>query len=206
MEETCFVMSSDRLLILASRSPRRRQLLEQHGFRVEVIPAELGEPNLVHDDSTPETVAEALAYFKARDVADRCEGDRVVLGADTVVALGNTMFGKADDADHAREILRTLSHNAHHVITAVAIVDTSSSHRLIEFSRSTVTMKPMSDEEIETYIASGSWRDKAGAYAIQEGADKFILNVEGSYTNVIGLPMELTTRMLARFGIHPVKT
>jgi len=198
-------MGSRKTLILASHSPRRARLLTEAGYRFDVVPADIEEPALAEEMVDPESLAQALAYFKARQVADRCGPDKIVLAADTIVAVEHNIVGKADDADHARKILKTLSHNTHQVISGVAVIDADSDRRRISFAATTVTMKPMSDDEIDDYIATGSWRDKAGAYAIQQGADKYIANLDGSFTNVVGLPMELVQRMLSAFDIHPEK-
>jgi septum formation protein len=190
-------------LILASNSPRRRLLLAEAGYRFQCAPAKIAEPEPSGGESSPEQWAQALAYFKAREVADRCGPGHVVLGADTVVALGSQTFGKAETAEQARATLATLSHNPHRVITSLALIDTDTDRRLIDFEVSQVTMKPMSDEQIEDYVQSGSWQDKAGAYALQEGADKYVTQIVGSYDNVVGLPVTLARQMLAAFGIHP---
>lgn len=196
-------MLSNKRLILASKSPRRRDLLDRAGYRFRVVPAELGEPDLEHPEMAPEDMAEALAYFKARQVADDVGPGHIVLGADTIVALGHEIFGKAEDAEQARSILKKLSHNQHRVITAVVVIDTDTDRRMLDFEVTHITMKPMTAQEIDSYIASGSWKDKAGAYAIQEGADKFVTDIVGSFENVVGLPVDLIVKMLAAFDVHP---
>jgi len=196
-------MSSRKSLILASGSPRRKRILEQAGYRFEVIRPDIEEPDLQHPGILPSDLAQALAFFKARQVADNCGTGKVVLAADTVVAIGSEIFAKAEDAEQARQFLKTLSHNRHKVITAVALVDTDTGKRSIDFDSTIVEMRPMSDQEIEQYISTGAWKDKAGAYALQEGADEFVIQIKGSYTNVVGLPLELTLCLLETFGIHP---
>jgi len=196
-------MSSGKSLILASHSARREQLLAEAGYGAQVIPPRIQEPNLAHEGLSPEDLAQALAYFKAREVADRCGVGKVVLAADTVVVLGEDILGKADGTDEARRMLKTLSRNTHRVITALAVIDSDTGRREIDFATTTVTMKPMSDDQIEDYIRTGFWQDKAGAYAVQQGADKYINRIEGSFTNVVGLPMELVGPILSVFAIHP---
>ncbi len=188
--------------ILASRSPRRRDLLAEAGYRFRVEPPTLAEPQSLAVDLTPIQLAEALAYFKARSVQRRHRDD-VILGADTVVAHAGRVFGKADDADVARQILTELSGTIHEVITALAVLlppaePGQTSRRLIAADTTRVHMRPISADEIERYVASGEWRDKAGAYAVQETGDAFIDHLDGSYSNVVGLPMELLQRVLAR--------
>jgi septum formation protein len=191
-------------LILASASPRRRELLAEAGYRFEVVPSQVDEVTLVDQTLSPAEVAKRIAVFKARDVAAGIKEPAVVLGADTIVVCENEILGKARDADHARQMLFRLSRTRHCVITGVALIETGTGREVIEAETSGIHMRPMSDREIEDYIASGSWQDKAGAYAVQEGADKFIVKIEGSYTNVVGLPMELVERMLTSSGIFPL--
>jgi septum formation protein len=183
-------------LILASASPRRRELLIRAGYDFIVQAPALDEPNHLPVGLPPASYAESLAYFKARSVAE-ANPDAMVLGADTVVALGNDILGKPADADDARRMLKDLSHNRHAVITGVALLGPGD-QRIIAADVTYVTMRPMGEREIEDYIASGEWQGKAGAYAIQETADKFIVKLEGSFSNVVGLPMELLARLLSR--------
>jgi septum formation protein len=187
-------------LILASASPRRRELLTEAGYRFEVIPSRVDEVTLVDPSLGPAEVAKRIAAFKARDIAVGVKEPAAVLGADTIVVCDNEILGKAGDADEARRMLFRLSRTRHRVITGVALIETDTGREVIEAETSGILMRPMSEAEIEEYIASGSWQDKAGAYAVQEGADKFIIKIEGSYTNVVGLPMELVKKMLARVG------
>jgi len=185
--------------ILASRSPRRRELLERAGYRFRVVPPPLAEPPGLAPDAAPAQLAEALAYFKARSVHDG-HPDRVVLGADTVVARGRRIFGKPADAADARRILSTLSDSRHSVTTGLAVLipvaEPDSRDRLLASETTYVTMRRLGDEEIDAYVRSGEWREKAGAYAIQESADAFVDRLEGSFSNVVGLPMELLERLL----------
>ncbi len=188
-------------LILASSSPRRQQLLRQAGVKFDVIVPAIPEPRQVPVALTPAQHAEALAYFKARDVADR-QHHAWILGADTLVALADQILGKASNADEARQMLQTLSSARHQVITGIALLGPDQ-QRLIASATTFVTMRPMRRQEIEAYIQSGEWKGKAGAYAIQETADRFIEKLEGSFTNVVGLPMELMFDMLQELEMHP---
>jgi septum formation protein len=187
--------------VLASRSPRRVELLRGAGYRFTVIPPPLHEPPSAEPGISPGQFAEALAFFKASSVHAH-HPDRLVVGADTTVALGEEIFGKAVDENDARRILRRLSGARQSVITGLAVLlpgtgDACEAGRRVLASDVTyITMRPMSEGEIGEYIASGEWKDKAGAYAIQETADRFVVAVEGSVSNVVGLPMELVTRML----------
>ena len=182
--------------VLASSSPRRRQLLQEAGYRFQVIEPLIAEPDEAFSGLSPAQQAESLAYFKARAVWDLYPG-KSVLGADTIVALGPKVLGKPDDADDARTMLQNLSGTRHCVITGVALL-TPDCQRIIASDVTFVTMRAITPHEIEQYIASGEWMGKAGAYAIQETADRFVAKVEGSFSNIVGLPMELLARMLER--------
>lgn len=184
-------------IILASSSPRRRQLLRDSGIGFQAITPPFHEPAgslLCH--LPPSQQAESLAYFKARAVADQFP-EATVLGADTVVAAADgQVLGKPDGPQQAMEMIEQLSGTRHAVITGVALLGPNR-RRHIASATSYVTMREMTTAQIQDYIDSGKWQGKAGAYAIQEPADRFIDSVEGSLTNVKGLPMELVQQMIA---------
>lgn len=182
-------------LILASSSERRRRLMAEAGLDFEVIQPSVAEPGGYVLNLPPIQQAEALAYFKARSILD-LHTEATVLGADTIVVLGEDVLGKPDDAEGARKMLDKLSGTRHRVITGVAIVGPCG--RLIASETTYVEMREMSPGEIDEYIESGEWAGKAGGYAIQETADRFISRIDGSFSNVVGLPMELVTQMLAK--------
>lgn len=194
-------IKTDLPLILASVSPRRKLLLEQAGAHFRVVPPNLTEPDHRLGRLLPPQRAEAIAYFKARAVADLYPGD-FILGADTIVAVGNKVLGKPVNAAEAREMLRLCSGTRQVVITGVALLGPNG-HRLIASDQTIVTMRPITDAELDDYIASGEWIDKAGAYAIQETGDRFVSKVEGSWSNVVGLPLELVSQMLTEMSSHP---
>ena len=186
-------------VVLASSSPRRQMLLREGGVRFDVAAPPLPEPVASVEHLPPRQQAEALSYFKASAVvrsrsADASEIGRPVLAADTLVALGDEVFGKPTDPDDARRMLRALSSQPHQVITGVCII--VGSRRLIASDVTTVSMRTMTEQEIDDYIASGEWEGKAGAYAIQETADRFVVGLDGSFSNVVGLPVELVQDML----------
>ena len=187
--------------ILASRSPRRRDLLKRAHYRFRVVPPTLPEPPTPAGHVNPRELAEALAYFKARSVRTAHPG-AIVLGADTVVARSGRIFGKANDEADARRTLRELSGTAHEVITALAMLlpgrDGGDPTRLLAAETTRIVMRELGDEEIARYVDSGEWRDKAGAYAVQETGDAFIDHIDGSFSNVVGLPMELLERLADR--------
>ncbi len=195
-------VSSKKSFILASASPRRKGLLSEWGFEFEVIPSPVDEPDASTYEGLPADVAMALSTFKAEQVA-RLHPDTIILGADTVVALDAVLYGKPKDAEDARRILSTLMHHTHDVVTGITIIDGLTNRRQIESDMSRITMTPMTPAQLDAYIESGLWHGKAGAYGVQDHDDQFVKNLDGSFTNVVGLPLELATSMLAKFGIEP---
>lgn len=177
-------------MVLASRSPRRAELLTAAGIEFTVRAADVDETPL--DGEAPRDYVLRVAEEKARAV--EASGDEVVLAADTTVVLGNEIMGKPADAADAAQMLRALAGKRHEVITAICLrrgdrVET-------DIASTSVWFAPLSDAEIEAYVASGEPMDKAGAYGIQGLASKFIDRIDGPYSNVVGLPVALTYRRL----------
>jgi len=185
------------MLILASASPRRQELLQQIGcdFRVFVSHAE----ELSESGVSPEKMATENARRKAEDVASRDTKGLPVLGADTVVAVDATILGKPKDEEDAARMLRLLSGRRHFVYTGVALVYHGATYTSVV--QTAVWMDKMSDEEISAYIATGEPMDKAGAYAVQGIAAKFIPKIEGSFSNVVGLPLHEVKNLARKAGI-----
>lgn len=191
-------------LVLASASPRRAELLRNAGlaFRVEV-------PNLEEapePGEAPDAYARRLARDKARVVAARCPGE-LVLAADTIVVAGDHLLEKPRDPADAARMLRLLSGRSHQVTTGVCLASLETRNEKLETlfedvrSETTqVTFAPLTEEEIQAYVATGQTMDKAGAYGIQEFASRFVTRVEGCYFNVVGLPVQLVYRMLREHG------
>lgn len=173
-------------IVLASASPRRRALLHATGLRFHVDAADV--PEVQEPNEEPAVFAQRLAREKARAVAAR-HPRAVVLGADTIVVIDGQVLGKPRHAADARRMLQQLSGRAHQVMTAVAIIQAEGiTDELIEITN--VTFRVIDGEEIDAYVASGEPFDKAGAYAIQGGAAGFVTRIDGSYSNVVGLPVE----------------
>jgi len=168
------------------------------GYRFEAIVPAVDES--VDPTLPAERQAEVLAERKAEAVAP-VAGNAIVLGADTLVACEGRVIGKAADAAQAREFLRLLTTHRHAVITGICVLDTASGQKQVAHDATWVRMRPMSEAELDAYIAGCSWRDKAGAYAIQEGGDRFIESLDGSASNVVGLPTELVARLVP-FSFH----
>ena len=178
-------------LILASQSPRRAELLASAGFAFDVDPAHVDES--VRPGEAPAAYAQRIARDKALAVAAR-HPRRVVLAADTIVVVDREIFGKPVDRDDAARMLRALSNRDHAVLTAVAVARDGALTEHVESTR--VTFAPLTAGEIDWYVASGEADDKAGAYAIQGLAGRFIPRIEGSHSNVVGLPVAAVHRML----------
>jgi septum formation protein len=186
-------------IILASVSPRRKQLLTEAGYEFTVVPPEVDESAFTFDGISVCEYAERLALAKAKAVADKFP-DSLVIGADTVAESQGEIIGKAADEKDAERITRKLFSEPHKVITGVAIVRIAEGVEIVESDTTTVYPKRLTDEQIAEHVKSQSWRGKAGAYAIQESGDAFVERIDGSLTNVMGLPMELLERMIGRVG------
>ena len=194
----CNLLNSQLPIILASVSPRRRQLLAEAGYKFEVVCPHIDESSFGSEGVEPCEYAKRLALAKAKSVAVDFVS-RLVLAADTVVDFQGRIIGKPTDEKHAESIIRRLFSAPHKVITGVAIVRLSDDTQIVESDSTVVYPRKLSRRQINEHIKSGCWRDKAGAYAIQENGDRFIERIDGSLTNVMGLPMELLERLLGTF-------
>ncbi|MGI6092110.1 MAG: septum formation inhibitor Maf [Veillonellaceae bacterium] len=184
-------------IILASASPRRRELLAQIGCEFKVVTSDIIEDNEQNID--PNQLAMAHAAAKAKAVAVLVNRDDVVIGADTIVVLDGKVYGKPVDVDDAKRMLLSLSGREHQVITGLAVA-----HRGLLFTDCAVTIVKMANltaEDIDNYVASGEPMDKAGAYAIQGKGAVFIDGIEGCYSNVVGLPLRRLAKILAKVGV-----
>ncbi len=204
-------------IILGSASPRRRELLCDIITEFTVVTADIDETP--RKGEAPLDYTLRLAHAKAAKVAeklaaraikaepdpepapddkdDKEDGPFIIIGADTTVELDGKIFGKPESRAEAEEMLASLSGNTHSVVTAFAVLDTATDKCLIRAVRSLVTMRELSKDEISEYVATGECDDKAGAYAIQGGAAKFIETIQGSYSNIVGLPVEEVRDALA---------
>ncbi|MGE0041885.1 MAG: nucleoside triphosphate pyrophosphatase [Vicinamibacterales bacterium] len=183
------------MIVLASQSPRRAALLTAAGYAFEMLPSDVDETVLPGE--TPEAHVARLAETKARAGLAR-RPDAVVLGADTVVVLDGRILGKPADDDEARGVLAALSGRAHEVLTGVAVADGAGVRGAV--ARTQVWFATLSPAEVAAYVASGEHRDKAGAYGIQGRASCFVERIDGSYSNVVGLPVALVYRLLGPPG------
>jgi septum formation protein len=185
-------------LILASASPRRRELLAQLGVPFDVLVADVTEHEA--EDADPRTMVAHNAALKADWVAKRHPA-AIVLGADTTVLINNTVLNKPRDLDDARAMLRRLAGRTHTVFTGVALRQQSTGLRVDEGVTSSVTFRAFNDEVIDAYFRVVDPLDKAGAYGIQEGRELIVERWEGSFSNIMGLPMEVTKQILTQAGL-----
>ncbi|MBI1826828.1 MAG: septum formation protein Maf [Planctomycetes bacterium] len=185
--------------VLASGSPRRAQLLRDAGYLYDVMAAPHEEPSGFPPHMIPVKQTEFLSRFKAESVAKLAPG-RLILAADTIAALGDRVFGKPFDRSDAERILRTMCGTTHDVITAVTLLDAATGSQKTIHDITRVTMRRISDFRLDDYLASEAWRGKAGAYGIQDHDDPFVEHIDGSFTNVMGLPMEKVQVLLTPYS------
>jgi septum formation protein len=191
------------MLVLASASPRRRELLIQAGYDFNAVPADISEERL--PDEEPIAFVMRLAREKAQSIFDRlspassAEDQLLVLGADTIVATPEELLGKPRDAEDAARMLRVLSGSTHQVITGVCLI--SIGKMQVAAETTLVTMREISAKEIAAYIATGEPMDKAGAYAIQAYAARWIPRIAGCYFNVVGLPIARVASMMEAYNL-----
>ena len=175
------------LFVLASKSPRRRELLKKIGVQAELMTANVDES--VIKNLPPENTVTELALLKATDVAKYFCGDTYVIGADTVVCVDGEILGKPKNIDEAKRMLRKLSGRSHFVYTGYCIVHCKSGVAVSKYEKTEVFFKELSDKEIDAYVKTREPMDKAGAYGIQEKGSLFIEKINGDYFNVVGLPV-----------------
>lgn len=192
------LISKQTPLVLASASPRRRELLELAGVPLQVRESRIAEEAVLGE--TAEDFTRRIARRKAESVAAACEAGRVVLGADTTVVLDGEVLQKPGGEAEAKAMLRRLSGRSHRVLTAVCVLCSGSPERGELLESSEVTFRELSDTLIAGYVATGEPMDKAGAYGIQGRAAMLVRSVRGSYTNVVGLPLCETMLLLERLG------
>lgn len=185
-------------LVLASTSPRRKELLA-----LLQVPFEVADPKFhewIHAEVPPEAQAWTFALGKAQSCAQRYD-DSLVLGSDTLIAVGELILGKAADRAQADAMLRRLRGRDHRIYTAVALYDHARKLQDVAVETVQVRMKPFSDADLEAYLEGGEWEGKAGAYAIQGRGGDFIERIEGDYTAAVGLPLRLTASLLKKHGL-----
>lgn len=193
-----------RPIVLASTSPRRRELIATLGIPFDIVPSNADEST--SEKWTPEQIVQELARRKAEAVYHTTSFDRdsagIIVGSDTVVIRDGAVLGKPQNEQEAAAMLRSLQGRSHIVYTGVACIDSRTGETLVDYRSTIVTMKPLNEREIEAYAASGEGLDKAGAYAIQGLGATIVTGIEGCYFNVVGLPLSLLVDMLGQFGVR----
>jgi len=192
---------NNNILVLASNSPRRRQLLALGNWEFDTIVSDVDESQLA--DEAPKDYVLRLAQAKARAVAEKLQPEKIVIGSDTAVIVDNSIFGKPKDKADAEWMLKQLRGRTHQVYTGVAFYRVSDGKMLTELCITDVPMRAYSDEEITAYIETGDPMDRAGAYAIQHPNFQPVESMRGCYASVMGLPMCHVMRTLRKFDIHP---
>ncbi|MBN2181410.1 MAG: septum formation protein Maf [Sedimentisphaerales bacterium] len=182
-------------LILASASPRRRELLAGAGYEFTAVFPDIDESSFSAGSAEPAQYAERLALAKAKSTA-RKYPDSLIIGADTIVDFQGRIIGKPADAEDARQIVQLLFSEPHKVVTGLAICRFRDGLEIVAHEITMIYPKQLTQRQIDEHIESGRWIDKSGAYAIKENGDEFIERIEGSLTNVMGMPMELLGRLL----------
>lgn len=190
-------MKQKKQIILASKSPRRKQLLEEIGLEFEVYPSDFEEKN---EGLLLEELVAHNAIGKAQDVA-RHYRNALIIGVDTLVAFQNHTIGKPKDKEDAKRILRLLSNTTHKVISGICVMDTDSKKTISAIETTFVTIDRLDEEDIENYVNCGEGGDKAAGYAIQGRGSLFVKKIEGDYYNVVGLPIYRLRNILKEFGI-----
>ena len=189
------VEQNDRPLILASGSPRRRELLAKMGYTFEICAPDVDE----HVEGHARDIVCTLARRKARAAAEHRK-DGIIIASDTLVSLDGAPLGKPENTEDARRMLSALSDREHEVYTGVCVKDAATGAEETRAVRTGVTFRALSPEEIDAYIATGEPMDKAGAYAIQGGAGPFVAALDGEFENVMGFPVPEVREMLNHFG------
>ena len=184
-------------LILASQSPRRKELLEKLGVTFTVEPSNVNEDLAL--SLSPRKLAEELSRKKAQFIANKRK-NCIIIAADTIVVLKKKIFGKPKSKKEAKEMLKALSGKTHQVITAFTIIDSKTEKRITKSVQTLVAFYKVTSKDLEKYLETEEVFDKAGAYAIQEGAGQFIKKIEGDYTNIVGLPIAAVKKALKNIG------
>lgn len=189
-------MQTNSRLILASGSPRRRELLAKMGYHFEICTPDVDEHMLGHASE----IVRTLALRKGRAAAENYSSG-VIIASDTLVSLDGRPLGKPIDAKDAHRMLRDLSGREHEIFTGVCLIDAATGREEVQVERTSVRFRELTNAEIDAYIATGEPMDKAGAYAIQGGGGSFVERFDGSFENVVGFPVDVVRDMLSRFGL-----
>lgn len=187
-------------VILASKSPRRKEILDNIGLKFEVVESNFDET--IEPSQMPEDMVKYLAYKKAESAAHAISDDVLIIGADTVVVHDSKIMGKPENSKDSFEMLKRLSGNWHNVYTGICVLNTASGRHVIDHENTRVKIKQLTDKDILDYIKTGESADKAGSYAIQGMGSLIVERIEGCYFNVVGLPINKLSMLLKEFGVN----
>ena len=188
-----------RKIVLASSSPRRKELLDQINLTYIIDPSKYEEDNSM--DVQPEELVKIFSQMKAREVAQRHE-NAVIIGADTIVVLNDKVLGKPKHTQDAKHMLQSLSNNYHDVLTGITLIDTTEEKEISSVVKTRIAFRELSSEEINYYVETHNPIDKAGAYGIQEFSALFAERIEGDYFNIVGLPLYKLSLNLKQLGVN----
>ncbi len=186
-----------RKIILASAPPRRKDLLIKHGINPVVKSSNVKET--ISTSETPEQVAMSLAFLKAEDVASNFIGNEIVVAADTLVYLNSNILGKPRGKDEAGLMIKMMSGKKHVVITGLSIIEVNTNKKIIDYEKTMVKFRELSKDKIERYLETGEYKDKAGGYGIQDKGEVLIEEIDGCYSNVVGLPIPKLDKLLEKY-------
>lgn len=184
-------------IILASSSPRRKELLEKYKLNIKTIQPEIEEVERVEEN--PIQIAMSLAFEKAYKVSRQLNNGEVVIGADTMVVFNNKIFGKPKNREEAYEMLSLLNGKEHNVITGISIIKVNSNLKVVDYEKTKIKFRKLSKSQIERYIETGEPMDKAGGYGIQGYGEILVGKINGSYSNVVGLPVGKLDYLFKKF-------
>jgi len=184
-------------IILASGSPRRKELLEKFGLKIKVITSDIEEKVL--ENESPKQVSMSLALQKCLDVCKKVEGESIVIAADTIVVYNGTILGKPNNREEAFNMLKLLNNNSHSVFTGISIIKANSNIKVIDYVETKVSFRYISDDKINNYLDTGEYKDKAGSYGIQGIGSVLVDSITGCYSNVVGLPVTKLDILLKKY-------
>ncbi|WP_130806544.1 nucleoside triphosphate pyrophosphatase [Senegalia massiliensis] len=184
-------------VVLASSSSRRKEFLEKYNIKFKIQESNIQEN--IYDNVSPETTAISLAFQKAINVAENIEKDSIIIAADTIIYFDNKILGKPKDKQDAKKMLLNLSGKEHYVYTGIAIVKSGTNEKKVDYSKTKVKIRNLSEDMIDNYLLEQEYEDKAGSYAIQGKSEIFVESIEGSYTNVVGLPIVKLDKLLKEY-------
>lgn len=184
-------------IILASSSPRRKELLLKYGIKPIINSSNIEE--IISTSETPEQVAMSLAFLKAEDIASNFSGNEIVIAADTIVCFEDNILGKPVNEDEARYMIQRMSGKKHFVVTGLSIIKVGTNNKIVDYEKTMVKFRELSEDKIQRYLNTGEYKDKAGGYGIQEQGEALVEEINGCYSNVVGLPIPKLDKLLEKY-------